>query len=88
MVRCKWKGSAFGDIGALFNGWLKEAKAPLPLRNQSLIGSQASQSNQAIKSFALLTRTLRSVAAPRRLLQRYIANQNSFKERGKRKTWS
>ncbi len=33
--------------------------------------------NQAIKSFAMLTRTLRSAAAPRRLLLRYRAEESS-----------
>ena len=52
MVRCKWKGIAFGNIGALLKAWLKEAKAPLWLRNQLLFKYQASPFNQALQPTA------------------------------------
>jgi len=52
MVRCKWKGIAFGNIGALLKAWLKEAKAPLTLRNQLLFKYRASPFNQALQPTA------------------------------------
>ena len=46
MVRRKRKGSAFCSVGAFTTGWLKAAKAPLPLRIQVLFEYRASQFNR------------------------------------------